>query len=224
MVGTCQITNGPLKRLSMKRFLLLTISILWMNGCIPLPLAAPPARLTASVGSHAESAPDRQELSGLGGHFDLRGALYPMHLWSDRLFDVGIGYAYSDDFLDQRKEHGPFVDIGIFFEQWGKTRPGATFQLRLLSTSDSNAYIQGVGAAFQLSLDLVDEVKGDGDGSCDSDGCIFGIGLGEGGVGIYAELAYEQLQSRSRVEASVGILIRTPAFFGVALIPIWNAL
>ena len=56
------------------------------------------------------------------------------------------------------------------------------------------------------------------------DGCVFGVGVGEGGVGLYAELAYEQLRSRSRVEASMGILIRTPMFLGIALIPIWNAL
>ena len=127
-----------MKRFALWLILLLTLSV---GGCIPLPLAAPPARLTASVGSHAESAPDKRELSGLGGHFDLRGAIYPMHLWPERWFDLGIGYAYSDDFLDNRKEHGPFVDVGIFFEQWGKARPGATFQLRLLSTSGSNAYI-----------------------------------------------------------------------------------
>lgn len=210
-----------MKKLAKLAMLSLTI---WVGGCLPLPLAAPPARLTASVGSHVESAPDRQDLSGLGGHFDFRGAIYPMHLWPERWLDVGIGYAYSDDFKDHRKEHGPFVDIGIFFEQWGKARPGATFQLRFLTTPGAKSYIQGVGTAFQLSIDLVDVVTGDGGGDCNGDGCVFGVGLGEGGVGLYAELAYEQLQSRSRVEASMGILIRTPAFLGVALIPIWNAL
>lgn len=202
----------------MKKQALMLCLAMMCTGCLPIAFAVPPARLTADVGMHYH-ARDLPEASGVATHFDLRGAVYPFQLVNDpmRYFDVGLGYAYSDNFSTDLKEHGPFLDLSLFFADVGKARLGTTLQGRLLSRPGGQTYVEGFGTSLQLFIEITD-FEQSSEWECSSDGCLNSFLYGEVGVGWFVEVGHERFLSESRWEVSTGVILRIPSILAFGFV------
>ncbi len=186
-------------------------------GCLPLPYATPPARVSVGGGGASER----------GGLFVLRAGVAPQQVIEStlgRAWDVEAGYAFEAAEGDRR--HGGFL-TGRWWPTRGLDAPQA---LRFGVEGGGSLFDAGAGAHAGLAFELARFVSGphtslddEPDTMEEAETEFIGAHHGELAVGVGLDAAWRRLDGRDEWLALALLTIRLPATFGLALVPLWGA-
>lgn len=166
---------------------------------------------------NSEPHPDRPAL-------DFSAGIYPLQALDDfarRTFDFGAGYgAFAGPRSSKNVVHGPYLEAGLFLgsveldPDW-RLRLSVATQARWLLAKDTEA---GNGAALRIATDLSRSLSG-AYAACPSfvEPCSAAAAQGEGGIGLYVELAYSSLDRHQNISAGLGLILRIPTSAGAVL-------
>ncbi|MFH1811325.1 MAG: hypothetical protein ABIJ09_21475 [Pseudomonadota bacterium] len=209
---------------------------LLFEACVPIPMVAPPGRLSVSASMPvAWQAPGQKQLNHPGHpDLELRAAVNPLQAlrsFRDRPYELGLGYLlrYPDPFSAQLPRHGAFVEFGYY--PWIRRLDSDGLRLGVLASADlllpvaDAGLAGGGGGSLSLALDwttFLDDAEPVAEAS--EDGALFGWAWGEVGVGVVAGGSWQVLERGQVWSLSVGLQARIPAMAGVALIPLYEFL
>jgi hypothetical protein len=191
--------------------------LLSLAGCIPFPFASPPSVVQFGP-AYQRTTPPEQTTGGVTIG-QLRVGAHPMGLFRDmdqRPVDVGAGFLLD---ADPHNTRGGYLDLGAFplvtHLDEIPFRLALHGQGRLVFDPILNRW--GEGGAAQLTTEIYSYQDGtfatQGEG-----GGFYGWALGEFGVGLYLEGAYNWVPARPYWTVSGGVQLRLPVSAGVGYV------
>lgn len=194
------------------------------TGCVALPFAAPPVVLAAGGGPRTSSR-DGGDLT-----YDLRAGVSPFGIsgdWVRRRGDLSFGYVYAGG--SSARLHEVYVRGGVV----AASRRASDGVLRVVPHAELRGlYDPGLGRLGRgASLGVVAELAAPASGpfsSSSTRGGVVGVAVGEGGFGLYADLAVLDLEERFgpknrrgqdrgyvALAFTAGLTVRVPATAGI---------
>ena len=133
-------------------------------GCVPIPFASPPVRVTVGGGKLiGRAGTSNPQESGGGDVFQLRGGLHPFQLskaYLARRFDVGGGYLLERILSNGERPyntHGPYLEASI--QPW-------QMPLQDQGTTDPSWWLRlNLGISGELLFSELDRANGIGGGA-----------------------------------------------------------
>lgn len=187
---------------------------LTISGCA-LPFASPPVQLQGgmSLRRMEGSARPPSEITYPG---QLKVGVHPLQLlrgWARRPVDAGVGYV--GDFDGTQSIHGAYADVAptLLTSRRGRIkRLSLHGQARLLHAVGYPGV--GYGGALQVSGEIGGFVPGTIDWRPTYTSGATGYGWGESTIGLYAEMAYAQIDTLRVFTMTGGLQWRLPATIG----------
>lgn len=206
-------------------------------GCIALPYATPPVRMTVGGG-----VPVSNDVSPRGT-FAFRAGINPQQLVgrpAERAFDLGLGYHFDTSHGDADLLHGPYAEGSWIFTR----HDFDSTQLRLLGSAFGEMMITrssgftefGGGGTAMFSVEFAGATVGtigDGDtgqpngepapaafSETGQDSAIIGVAIGEWAIGAYAAVGARYIGDDFAFLIHGGLAVRLPASIGVLIVPI----
>lgn len=205
---------------------------------MPIPIAAPPGRLSISASvptawQSSRNVPDPPS-PVTSPALDLRAAIEPLQLLPSlrsRRYEFGLGYLlrYPDTYAYRELRHGLFVEAGHY--PWVEDLAEGRLRLGILASADLLLPIQGlergagVGGSLALGLDwstILDDSTPVAES--DGEGAFFGWAWGEVGVGVVGGVSWQHVERGDAWCLSLGLQTRIPALVGLALVPFYEFL
>lgn len=231
-LSTC--VPGRLRRVGILP--LLGIVVATGAGCVAVPFATPPARVTVSPGIAfgdvlpAQAAPEPADAYAV---IEGRAAIEPLGLvrgLEERTFDFSVGYLA--EVLPQQEllgytRHGAFV--GLTHHPYVLTLPDSSWATRLGITAmpellvTENDHELGGGMTFCFQMETFSYAEGDFE-DFGPEGGYAGAALGEGGIGFDAGGGVRGVDGLRYWTVHLGLVLRLPATGGVAAMPAWALL
>lgn len=237
---------------SMTRTAIVTLATtaVLLTGCVPVPVIAPPAKITVGGGGAFGELRDKAQGEDLSrsGALQLKAGVHPMSLFDDeRELDLGVGFIF-EAMPNEDLRADPLV--GGYLEGnyalWrsaddafdGQTRLYLIGRGDLISNSGPDG-ASGYGLGFGLGIEYASWVDSplanaevstetqvrNGRVSQDTDTSLFlGYGIGEGGIGLEVTGNLRRVGDQEYTALFASLILRTPLTLGILLIPIWDAM
>lgn len=202
-------------------------------GCIALPYASPPARITVG-GALPIGGAIRQDQGGdKQGSAVIRAGFHPQQLFGnplERWFDLGVGY--QGDILSAKSElnpHGPYIEANWLLAS-NFFSPSNMMRLNMITDLDmlfNYADQIGIGGSLGLNVEWVSATSSlyaaghhgyDSATREKSNWDTLGYAHGEYAVGLYLAMAYRHFAEDDYWLFHGGITIRLPASIGAIVL------
>ncbi|MCB9595614.1 MAG: hypothetical protein H6719_23030 [Sandaracinaceae bacterium] len=200
------------------------------GGCIPIPLALPPAEaslgLGAAVGNPLPSPTDGSPLSEAEPVVVGRIGVTPQAMWPEqhrRPIELDGGYlfhVFTNELRHNRNRHGMFIGLSVLAGDWWVA---GNWRARLILRGSADYLVlqarpgDGGGASWAIGFEVADYVQVVSD---EARPPLLGLAAGE--VAIGAELFGSVHTIDGAEYGTIGFAIRGrwPATLGVVLIPL----
>jgi hypothetical protein len=220
------VASGAMRALGLPTLALAALT----SGCVPIPFATPPTRVSIGTGGVVSKVPAtaRSEAGKAVGPGDTGGVpihvevgAYPLGFSPDlvnRKFDIGVGYTL--DTHGKRRTSGLYVELQKSLGVWqlgenSVARIYAGGQVRIVGDDDLPRYGRGVSAT--VLAEIVTFANGPV-ASANRDGVLLAWGYGEAGVGVMGQLSATEVMDRRAYAATIGLSIRAPLLVGVLIV------
>lgn len=201
------------------------------QGCIPVPVVAPPVRVSGTFGGGSSGLS-----SGTKGAGDLRGravgrvGLSPMSFWKEhtrRVIDPEIGVVF-EGLLSPPKGDSPDVGgyLGVAWRVWQDRGNSGAQRVFVRATGDLMARYPandiGGGGSVSVGWEYTDFAAAAVADSSQGLPAFFGYAYGEGGIGVELTGAGRNYGEVAVWQVTAGLTVRIPAVVGVLLVPLWK--
>ena len=203
---------------------------LTLAGCIPIPLALPPAEASlgvgAAIGNPLPSPTDGSPLSDAEPVVVGRIGLTPQALWAEqhrRPVEVVGGYlfhVFTDELRHNRNRHGAFLGVSVLAGDWwlqGNWRARVILRGSADYIAHQSYAGDGGGASWSIGFEVADYVVAVSD---DVSPPILGLAAGEGAIGVELFGSVHSIGGAEYGTIGFGIRGRWPGVLGVVLIPL----
>lgn len=220
--------HGSLGRTTLDVALLGFVGV-FMTACIPLPVAAPPVRLSGTFGGGSSGLSAGTPASGqTRGRAVGRLGLSPLSFTKDfthRVVDPEIGMVF-EGLLDPPAEDVPDLGgyIGVAWRVWQQRSGRGGQRLSLRGTGDLMSLrpgdVIGGGGSFAVGWEYTDFFSAAVADNASSLPAFMGYAYGEGGIGFELEGAGRSYGDIAVWQVTIGMTVRVPAFVGILLLPL----
>ena len=202
---------------------------LFVMGCIPLPFASPPVRVSGTFGGGSSGLSAGTPASGqLRGRAVGRVGLSPLSFWKEqthRVIDPEIG-AVFEGLLGAPKGDAPDAGgyIGVAWRMWQERSGSGGQRLYLRGTGDfmqrNPEGMLGGGGSLSIGYEYTGFFSGPLGDNMNSLPAFIGGGYGEGGIGVELAGAGRSYGDVAIWQVTAGLTVRIPAVAGLLLLPI----
>jgi hypothetical protein len=199
------------------------------GGCVVLPFASPPMKLSLSSGSSIGSTASPSGRTTFRRFaLDFRGAVHPLQLLRNapaRRLDVGLGYFGNWRFGSTRafnNRHGPYLEL--IYHPWllmrGKperptvTRLALALSPELVLAEGGDAGALGAGLRMGVGIEWASFFHGPFS-AVGGNGAVVGGGYGELGVGFQLDGGFRRIASEQSWTVGGSLVLRLPAAVGL---------